>query len=203
MGQSLPFRLILASGSRDRRKLLAEAGYTFEVLPADIDEPRDAAYGDCRQYVAEVSWLKAAATAKKIDNGLILTADTVGWFNGAVIGKPDDEADARRILNSLGGQVHELWTGVTLWNRPDDWQLCWQEVSLCRVKPFTAAELDAYIATNRWVGCSGAYSIEGENDPYVEVASGSVSNVIGLPMESLGRMFELLRRATTPEFRRL
>jgi septum formation protein len=190
MAKPLPFRLILASGSRDRRKLLAEAGYTFDVIPTHIDEPRQAAYGDCRQFVQEVAWLKAAATAKKIDNGLILTADTVGWFRGEVIGKPDDEADARRILRTLGGQTHELWTGVTLWKRPDDWQLAWQEVSLCVVKHFTDAELDAYIATDRWVGCSGAYSIEGPDDPYVKVVQGSVSNVIGLPMESLERMLQ-------------
>lgn len=190
MAITLPFRLILASGSRDRRKLLTEAGYTFEVKPAQIEEPRQAAYGDCRQYVQEVSWLKAAASAQTIDTGLILTADTVGWFKGEVIGKPDNEADARRILRTLGGQVHELWTGVTLWKRPEDWQLSWQEVSECVVRSFSDAELDAYIATNRWVGCSGAYSIEGENDPYVKVVKGSVSNVIGLPMESLRVMLE-------------
>ncbi len=188
MAKSLPFRLILASGSRDRRKLLAEAGYTFDVAPSDIPEPRVAAYGDCRQFVQEVAWLKAAAAARSFDDALILTADTVGWFNGEVIGKPDDEADARRIIRILGGTIHELWTGVTLWKRPEDWQICWQEVSKCRVKAFTDAELDAYIATKRWVGCSGAYSIDGPNDPYVEVVEGSVSNVIGLPMESLERM---------------
>lgn len=188
MGRPLPFRLILASGSRDRRKLLVEAGYTFEVLPANIDEPTQAQFGDCRQYVHQVSWLKAAATAPKVADGLILTADTVGWHNGAVIGKPADEADARRILCALGGAVHELWTGVCLWKRPEDWQITWQEVSQCVVRKFTDAELDAYIATHRWVGCSGAYSIDGADDPYVTVVAGSVTNVIGLPMESLEQM---------------
>ena len=137
----------------------------------------------------QVSWLKAAATAPKIADGLILTADTVGWHNGAVIGKPADEADARRILRTLGGTVHELWTGVCLWKRPEDWQITWQEVSQCMVRMFTDAELDAYIATNRWAGCSGAYSIDGADDPYVKVV-GSVTNVIGLPMESLERMLQ-------------
>src|SRR5713226_5683892 len=190
MGKSLPFRLILASGSRDRRKLLAEAGYSFEVMPANIDEPAQAQFGDCRQFVHQVSWLKAAAVAPSIERGLILTADTVGWHGGAVIGKPADEADARRILRALGGTIHELWTGVCLWKRPEDWQSAWQEVSKCRVKEFTDAELDAYIATNRWAGCSGAYSIDGLDDPYVKVVEGSVSNVIGLPMESLERMLQ-------------
>jgi septum formation protein len=88
----------------------------------------------------------------------------------------------------LGGAVHELWTGLCLWKRPEDWQLTRQEVSRCKVRKFNDMELDDYIATNRWVGCSGAYSIDGPNDPYVSVISGSVTNVIGLPMESLEQM---------------
>jgi septum formation protein len=192
MGQPLPFRLILASGSRDRRKLLEQAGYVFDVIPADIEEPRDAQFNDCRQFVQQVAWMKAQAVAEKVHNGVILTADTVGWHKGKVIGKPDDARHARQILKELGGTIHELWTGCCLWKRPDNWQLCWQEVSRCRVKTFSDAELEAYIATNRWVGCSGAYSIEGENDPYVKVVEGSVSNVIGLPMESLTRMLSLV-----------
>jgi nucleoside triphosphate pyrophosphatase len=191
MGRQLPFRLILASGSRDRRRLLAEAGYAFEVIPANIDEPAQTQFGDIRHFVADVAWRKAAAVAGQIDSGLVLAADTVGWHSGQVIGKPADEADARRIIRELAGTVHELWTGVCLWKRPENWQICWQEVSKCTVKAFTAAELDAYIATNRWVGCSGAYSIDGENDPYVRVVEGSITNVIGLPMESLTEMLEL------------
>ncbi len=194
MPVALPCRLILASASRDRRKLLAQAGYIFDTMPAHIDEPKDATDGDCRHYVHDVAWRKAAATARRVADGLILAADTVGWFRGKVIGKPEDEADARRILRTLAGKIHELWTGVILWKRPQDWQFCWQEVSECRVKPFTDIELDAYLATNRWVGCSGAYAVEGPDDPYVEVVRGSVSNVIGLPMESLETMFERVAR---------
>src|SRR5262249_18732420 len=154
MGRPLPFRLILASGSRDRRKLLAEAGYTFEVMPANIDEPTQAEFGNCRQFVQQVAWMKAVATAPKVADDLILTAAPVGWHQGHVIGKPADEADARRTLRELGGNIHELWTGVCLWKRPEDWQLAWQEVSQCKVRNFSDKELDDYIATNRWVGCS-------------------------------------------------
>jgi septum formation protein len=190
MGRDLPFRLILASASRDRRMLLAEAGYRFEIMPANIEEPTQALGNDIRRFVQQVAWMKAATIAPKIEDGLIVAADTVGWHNGQVIGKPADEADARRILRQLGGAIHELWTGVCLWRRPGDWQLGFQEVSNCRVKRFTDVELEAYIATNRWVGCSGAYSIEGANDPYVTVVNGSMTNVIGLPMESLEKALQ-------------
>ena len=193
MGAPLPFRLTLASGSIGRRWLLEKAGYTFDILPANIDEPTQAAHGSCRQYVHHVSWMKAAAVAAKVAEGVVLAADTVGWIDSKVIGKPEDANDARRILRTLAGRVHELWTGVCLWRIADGIQFCWQERTLVRMKLFNEAELDAYIATNRWVGCSGAYAIEEENDPYLVIEEGSLSNVIGLPMESLALALQLIQ----------
>jgi septum formation protein len=182
------FRLILASGSLGRRELLKRAGHTFEVSPADIDEPSGAGFDNPRHFVQHVAWLKAAAVAPRVREGVVLAADTVGWLNGEVIGKPADEADARRILRLLGGTTHELWTGVVLWRRPDDLQVAWQERSLVAMKALSEGELDTYLATRTWQGCSGAYAIQEGVDPYVRVVEGSVSNVIGLPMESLERV---------------
>jgi septum formation protein len=86
----------------------------------------------------------------------------------------------------LGGRHHELWTGVCLWRQPDGLQIAWQEMSRVHMKAMTADELDEYILTRQWVGCSGAYAIREEGDPLLTV-EGSVTNVVGLPMESLGR----------------
>ncbi|HET6572800.1 MAG TPA: Maf family protein [Fimbriiglobus sp.] len=198
MARQLPFRLILASGSLGRRELLKLHGYEFEVRPANIDEPTEARLGDCRHYVAELAWLKAAAVAPQVSDGVVIAADTVGWLDGKVIGKPEDEADARRIIRSLSGTTHDLWTGVCLWVRPGDWQFTWQELSRVRMKSLTDAEIDEYIATRKWEGCSGAYAIQMPDDPYLTVAEGSVSNVIGLPMESLGRVLGWLAGLKSP-----
>ena len=179
--------LILASGSLGRRELMKLHGYEFEVKPANIDEPTEARLGDCRHYVGELAWLKAQAVAAQVNDGIVIAADTVGWQHGKVVGKPEGEADARRIIAALAGTVHELWTGVCLWKRPGDWQLCWQERSLVQMKALTAADIEAYLETRLWEGCSGAYAIQLPDDPYLKVVEGSVSNVIGLPMESLGR----------------
>jgi septum formation protein len=195
MGRQLPFQLILASGSLGRRELLKLHGYEFEVRPANIDEPTEARLGDCRHYVAELAWLKAAAVAPQVSDGVVIAADTVGWLDGKVIGKPEDEADARRIIRSLSGTTHELWTGVCLWVRPGDWQLTWQELSRVRMKALTDAEIEEYLATRKWEGCSGAYAIQLPDDPYLTVAEGSVSNVIGLPMESLEKALGWLASA--------
>ncbi len=194
MVQQPPQRLILASGSRGRRYLMEKAGYRFDVVPANIDEPIGVGCTDIRHFVHDVSWRKAAAVAPGFADAWILAADTVGWIDGEVIGKPDDEADARRILTKLGGREHELWTGVTLWRRPDDVQILWQEMTRVAFAKLTSAEMDAYLATRTWVGCSGAYAIQEENDPYVRIVEGSMSNVIGLPMESLEQAFRRLTR---------
>jgi septum formation protein len=185
MAAPQPFRLTLASGSPARRELLAQAGLSFEVQPANIDEPTGEGVTDPRRYVQHVAWLKAAAVAPQVSHGIVLAADTVGWLAGEVIGKPADEADARGILRRLGGTVHELWTGTILWRRPDDLQLAWQEVSRVAFQELSDQELDAYLATRTWQGCSGAYAIEAQADPYVHLLEGSRSNVVGLPLETL------------------
>jgi septum formation protein len=182
-----PTRLILASGSLGRRELLKLHGCDFEVHPADVEEPTGEDATDIRRYVQEVSWMKAAAVAPRYDDALVLSADTVAWIDNQVVGKPADEADARRILRLLGGREHELWTGVTLWRRPGDMQVIWQEVTRVFFAKLSDEELDRYLATRTWRGCSGAYAVQMENDPYVRIVEGSVSNVIGLPMESLAR----------------
>jgi septum formation protein len=183
MVQPQPLRLILASASPARRELLGRLPYPFTVQPADIDEPTG--FHDPRTFVQAVSWLKADAVARTIDRGLVLAADTIGWIDNQPILKPADEADARRILRQLGGREHELWTGVTLWRRPDDLQMIWQECSLVHFAALTDAELDRYLATRSWRGHSGAYAIDENHDPYVRVVQGSITNVIGLPLESL------------------
>ena len=135
-----------------------------------------------------VAWLKAAAVAAKVSEGVVLAADTVGWLDAQVIGKPADEADARRILTLLGGRQHELWTGVVLWQRPGNLQIVWQERSLVLFRKLSSPEMDKYLAECTWQGCSGAYAIQEQNDPYVQIIEGSMSNVIGLPMESLAKI---------------
>jgi septum formation protein len=192
MPPSQPVRLILASGSPARRELLTRFGYQFEVRPANVDEPLEAGQGDPRSYVQSIAWLKAEAVAAMVDEGVVLAADTVGWCDGRPVLKPEDEADARRILRMLGGRAHELWTGVCLWRRPDGLQLTWQEVSQVHMKSMSDAELNEYIRNRQWVGCSGAYAIKEGGDPLLTV-EGSVTNVVGLPMESLEKHLPLVQ----------
>ncbi len=193
MGESKPVRLILASASLGRRVLLERTGIPFEIMPADIAEP-ETGFRDPRTMVQTISWLKASTVAPRIDRGLILAADTIGWINGHPVLKAADEDDARRILRELAGNVHELWTGVTLWRRPDDLQIIWQERSRVAFAGMRDIGLEEYLATRSWRGHSGAYAIKEEDDPHVRVVEGSLTNVIGLPMESLTQTLEWINR---------
>jgi septum formation protein len=171
--------------------LLERLGYPFEVLPADVDEPEQG-FSDPRTMVQAVAWLKAAAVAPRVDAGLVLAADSIGWINGHPVLKPADEDDARRILREQAGREHELWTGVVLWRRPDDVQVAWQERTRVGFAPLSDEELERYLATRSWRGHSGAYAIREHGDPYVRVVEGSLSNVIGLPLETLTRVLAWL-----------
>ena len=178
-------RLVLASSSPARRELMQRCGHPFAVMPSSIDEPTG--FKQPRLEVGSVSWLKAAAVAPLVERGIVIAADTIGWIDGQALLKPKDADDARRILRAMGGRTHELWTGVVLWRRPDDVQLVWQERSLVHFRAMDDAEMDEYLQKREWKNNSGAYAILEKGDPHVSVSEGSVTNVIGLPMESLTR----------------
>jgi septum formation protein len=179
--------LILASGSPQRQRLLREAGYDFRIVRPDVREPDPRHFSDAAAYVQHTAWLKARHVARQLDQAIVLAADTVVALAGRVIGKPVDQADARRILQSLSGTEHDVLTGLCVWRKPAD---CWIgafDLTLCRMQELSAAETEAYLGTDRWVDKAGAYAIQ-DPDPYVSIVRGSHSNVVGLPLELLGRL---------------
>src|SRR5262249_22112841 len=127
----------------------------------------------------------------------VLAADTIAWIDGQVVVKPVDEADARRILRLLGGREHELWTGVCLWQQPIGLLKGWKERSRAFFQALSDEELASYLHLRQWQGCSGAYAIQETEDDYIRIVEGSVTNVIGLPMESLTEALDNLDNAIT------
>jgi septum formation protein len=180
-------RLILASGSPQRNRLLSEAGYAFDVLVPEECEPDPASFSVAAAYVAHTAWLKARQVSARVSDGIVLAADTVVALGGQIIGKPADQADARNILQRLSGSEHQCLTGVCLWRRPEDFWLGGLEVTDLRMRELSGDELEAYLASDRWVGKAGAYAIQ-DPDPYVTIIRGSHSNVVGLPMALVERL---------------
>jgi len=176
--------LILGSSSPSRIELLKRIFNTFEIIKPDIEEP-SSGFSSPREQVAVISWLKGQEVSLQVKQGIIIAADTIGWIDGKPLLKPIDREDAKEMIARMSGRNHELWTGVVLWHKPTNLQLCWQQQSIVSFKKVSPSEIEHYLETRSWKNHSGSYAIEEENDPWVQISHGSITNVIGLPLESL------------------
>jgi septum formation protein len=179
-------RLILASASPRRAELLTAAGYTFDVVPVDVDEMPEARETPL-DYVRRVAVDKARASRLAGSGAIVLAADTTVAIDGVILGKPDDPADASRMLRMLSGREHLVHTAVAVRggraadsHGPDTTV----EVATTRVRflQMSAAEIDWYVASGEPDGKAGAYAIQGRASRFVEWLEGSYSNVVGLPV---------------------
>ena len=184
------YQLILASASPRRKELLAGLNIPFEVRLIDgIDEtyPPELPTDEVPLYISQK---KAAAYKANISpHTIVLTADTVVVCNEQILGKPIDEADARRMLQMLSGKTHRVITGVTLLVEGNS--KSFSVATDVIFKPLSAAEIDYYIRTFKPFDKAGAYGIQ-EWIGYIGVTAinGSYFNVMGLPVQ---RIYEELR----------
>ena len=182
-------RLILASQSPRRADLLRQAGYTFEVLPSTVSEPIPRSGATRPEHWAEaLSYFKARDVARQLQDGVVLAADTLVAGDGAIFGKPLDETDARQTLLALCGTTHRVITGVAVLEVASGRRLIQHESSVVTMRPMAPEVLEAYLTSGRWQGKAGGYGIQDRSDAQVECIEGSVSNVMGLPLERIGPM---------------
>jgi septum formation protein len=175
--------LVLASASPRRLELLRSAGIEPVVDPADIPEIPDPALTP-KENAALLARSKAEAVAARRPDDVVLGADTIVTIDGQLLGKPEGEREARAMLERLGGRRHRVITGVALMPpRGAAWSALSLAVTTAVVfRPFTAAELDAYLATGEWRDKAGAYGIQGHAAAFVRAVVGSYTNVVGLPL---------------------
>ena len=189
---ALPDKVILASGSPRRRELLTEMGIAFEIDVPDVDETVAGAPQDMVKTLAE---RKARAVAGKRSEGLIVAADTLVALDGCALGKPVDDEDAKRMLSSLSGRTHDVFTGVCVLNAATGEIKVAAEGTGVRFREITDDEIDAYVATGEPRDKAGAYAIQGGAGAFVEGYEGSRSNVIGLPVELLDEMLRKMNQS--------
>lgn len=179
--------LILASASPRRVELLQLLGITpAAIIPADIDETP--LKGELpAAYVCRVARGKAEAIAAAHPNRLILSADTTVVMGRRILGKPENEAEARQFLKRLSGRRHRVMTAVCVIHADGTMRekLCSTVVKFARL---TAPMIDAYIASGEWQGKAGGYAIQGRAAAFVSFISGSHSNVVGLPLHETARL---------------
>ncbi|MCB9852723.1 MAG: septum formation protein Maf [Phycisphaerales bacterium] len=185
-----PRPLILASASPRRRELMIERGYEFDVVEPPFDEPDAASpHVPPANHVESLAFFKARSVSKQCPDHIILAADTIAYLNGEIIGKPIDRSDARKILEDMSGTTHEVLTGVALYEPRTGRRRITHDITLLRVRELGGKQIEAYLNTGEWIGKAGAYGIQDEGDKFVERVDGSFTNVVGLPMELIERLF--------------
>jgi septum formation protein len=185
------YKVILASNSPRRKELLAGLGVDYEVrtLP-DVDEsyPETLQGADIPLYIAKE---KADAYVAMMQPGeLMITADTIVWLDGKVLGKPQDKEDALQMLRTMSGRTHEVFTGVCI--TTTDWQRSFTAQTEVRFATLSEEEIAYYVDNFQPMDKAGAYGVqEWIGFIGVENISGSYYNIMGLPVQKLYR--ELLK----------
>lgn len=179
--------MILASQSPRRIELMREAGFDTRVIPANIDETALPDEGPF-DLVERLARAKAAAVAKEHakEGEPVVAADTIVALDGELLGKPTDEADARRMLHALSGKTHQVATGVCI--VLDGSAESFVDITDVTFYELTHDEIDAYVATGEPMDKAGAYGIQGQHGRMlVEKIDGDFYNVVGLPIAKVVR----------------
>lgn len=186
-------KILLFSKSPRRKQLLAEAGFSFEVITAEVDEsyPDTLEVREVAEYIARKK--ADAAKDKLTGNEIILTADTIVLLNNKIYEKPIDHADAVRILSELSGKIHEVITGVCLLTK--DKFISFSGVSKVHFAELTREEIEFYLNTYQPFDKAGSYGIqEWIGHCKIHKIEGTYANIMGLPVDLV---YETINREFT------
>ena len=188
-------KIILASKSVDRSKILKRLNIRFEILSTDVNENE---YKD--QYSDPINLVKELAKAKALKakemlkseeiGTIIIAADTIVEFNGKIIGKAKNEKDAFQMLKSLTNRSHNLITGVSLTEVGDSKIIVDHDITIVTFLDLSDEDIRNYIKIEEWKDRAGAYSIMDRASLFIKEIRGSPSNVIGLPMQKIHKILK-------------
>ena len=183
-------KVVLASGSPRRREIMTAVGWPFEVRTPDVDEsvrPGE----DPVDYVQRLAQSKALAVTEQIETGLVLAADTTVVIDREILGKPEDDEDAKRMLRLLSGKWHEVLTGVSLVRVNGPTVTSFERTSV-RFAAMTEQEIDWYVSLGEPLGKAGAYGIQGPAALFIEEIEGDYLNIVGLPIRLVYELWQQL-----------
>jgi septum formation protein len=180
-------KIILASTSPRRAELLKQIGVEFELASGNVQErPHpDEAPPD---YITRIARAKVIAVARQYNSGLIIGADTVVVHDGQMLGKPEDEADAERMLKRLSGKWHAVMTGVALYDIETRREVADFDKTLVKFARLTDKEVEWYVKTGEPMDKAGSYGIQGLGGLFVDEIAGNYYNVVGLPLPLVYRL---------------
>ena len=180
----------MASGSPRRKMLLQQIGFAFQVYPADIEEDiydGTSTPEECAQRNAK---LKALEISKQVSHGIIIGADTVVAIDGKVFGKPENDADAVRMLEKLSGCEHTVITALSVIKLPDSKEAAGFTATKVKFKSLSDNEINEYVRSGEPMGKAGAYGIQEKGALLVDEIHGCYYNVVGLPLTMLIRLMD-------------
>ncbi|NVM23438.1 MAG: septum formation inhibitor Maf [Desulfobacterales bacterium] len=177
----LPQGLILASKSPRRRYLLEQAGLTFSVIPSTVDE-NSVPVGPIEDHVRMLAETKAMEVAERYPAACVIGADTLVLIGDSVLGKPDTETEARRMLEELSGKTHRVLTGYCICCTAGERLFSETVETKVTFKTLNEREIDWYLSTDEPFDKAGAYAVQGLGSFLVKRIEGSYTNVVGLPV---------------------
>ena len=195
----IEFPFILASASPRRKQLLAEAGFVFSTLPPD-ENAEDARRTNelPTEYVRRLAFQKAKNVADKVERGIVLGGDTIVLCGENILEKPIDRNDARKMLQRLCGQIHQVLSGLCLIKKETGSKtatLLETETTQLIMQSISDKEIEAYLDMEQWRGKAGAFGYQDGND-WIVILEGNESNVVGLPLELFQVMYRTLQNNT-------
>ena len=177
-------RLILASASPRRKELLAQLGLPFEVIHAGVTE-HEAPDADPREMVRHNAALKADWVAARHPDATVIGADTTVFIDRTVLNKPRDLGEARAMLRMLSGRTHTVFTGLAVRRQRDALKLDQGVASDVTFKPLDDASIDLYLSRVHTLDKAGGYAIQEQGELIVAGFTGSLTNIVGLPMDEM------------------
>ena len=194
-------RLVLASASPRRAEILRNAGFSFEIFAADVDEtprPHEPAQVYVRRLAEEKARMAVKRFARDATPVIVIAADTTVVAGGQMLGKPENRVDARRMLRLLSGQKHEVLTGISVIRSSDGQAASHVEITRVSFAELSESEIEEYVASGEPFDKAGGYGIQGIAGKYVTRIEGCYFNVMGLPLSRLWSLVQALQSPVAP-----
>ena len=182
--------IILASASPRRKEILENASVKFEVMASCIEELTLDGESPC-QMVMRLAFEKGMDIASRKKSDLIISADTIVVIDNTVLGKPENEIEARKMITSLSGRTHLVITGISLINLDNNKKIIDYVISNVKFKNLSEEDINDYIRTKESLDKAGAYGIQGYGALLVDEIQGDYFNIVGLP---ISRLSDLLKK---------
>ena len=186
-------QIVLASASPRRKDILIQAGYELIIEKSDVDEskfPTDAI--EPYKYAEQLALAKAKDIAPKYPDKIVLGADTIVDYDCTIIGKPANKKEAEEIVSKLFSKPHKVITGVALVRINDNTEIVTNDVTIVYPRKMSPEQIEEHLQSGTWKDKAGAYAIQETGDKFVEKIEGSMTNVMGLPLELITKLLNKL-----------